>query len=108
VERGETTIVGVNRFADESAPPDIPTPDYSALARDQVTRLAAVRAQRDGDAVRRTLASLGEAAKPYASGEATDRRPLMPKVVEAVRARASVGEISDTLSAAWGTFRPGL
>jgi methylmalonyl-CoA mutase, N-terminal domain len=108
VERGETTIVGVNRFADESAPPDIPTPDYSALARDQVTRLAAVRAQRDDEAVRRTLASLGEAAKPYASGEATYRRPLMPKVVEAVRARASVGEISDTLSATWGTFRPGL
>jgi methylmalonyl-CoA mutase, N-terminal domain len=108
VERGATTVVGVNRFADESAPPDIPTPDYSALAREQVSRLAAVRAKRDEDAVRRTRAALGEVARAYASDDIRARPPLMPRVVDAVRARASVGEISDTLSAAWGTFRPNV
>ena len=106
VERGETTIVGVNRFADESDPPDIPTPDYSALERDQVGRLATVRAKRDGEAVRRWLSALAAAARPYSSDDGTGRPPLMPLVVDAVRARASVGEISDTLGAVWGTYRP--
>ena len=107
VERGETTIVGVNRFADESAPPVIPTPDYSALARDQVARLAAVRASRDAAATRAALDALAHAARAYA-GESRDaaRPPLMPLVIDAVRARASVGEISDTLADAWGTYRP--
>src|SRR5262249_40037502 len=36
VERGETVIVGVNKFADESPPPTIPSPDFSALERAQV------------------------------------------------------------------------
>jgi methylmalonyl-CoA mutase N-terminal domain/subunit len=106
VESGATTIVGVNRFADESAPPDIPTPDYSALERDQVERLAAIRSRRDDHALRRALTALGEAARAYAEDDVTDRPALMPHVVDAVRARASVGEISDTLSHAWGTFRP--
>jgi methylmalonyl-CoA mutase N-terminal domain/subunit len=108
VEGGATTIVGVNRFADESAPPDIPTPDYSALERDQAARLATVRARRDDAVVRRTLAALGEAAGSYAEDDGAERPPLMPRVVDAVRARASVGEISDTLSAAWGIFRPSV
>ena len=107
VERGETTIVGVNRFADDSAPPKIATPDYSALERDQVTRLASVRAKRDGAAVRSALTALGHAAATYVT-EGGAREPLMPRVVDAVRARASVGEISDTLSAAWGTYRPNM
>jgi len=106
VERGETTIVGVNKFADESEPPAIPTPDYSALERDQVQRLAAVRGARDGDAVRHALVALGEAAVSYSSDGEGGRTALMPLVVDAVRARASVGEISDTLSSAWGTYRP--
>jgi len=106
VERGETTIVGVNKFADESAPPEIPTPDYSALERAQVGRLAAERSKRDDRAVRRALAALGEAAQPYASDAIGDRPELMPHVLEAVRSRASVGEISDTLASAWGTYRP--
>jgi methylmalonyl-CoA mutase N-terminal domain/subunit len=107
VERGETTIVGVNKFADESEPPDIPTPDYSALAREQVASLAEVRAKRDDAGLGHALSALGESAKSYASNGGGERRPLMPHVVNAVRARASVGEISDTLSAAWGIYRPG-
>ncbi|HEX6598631.1 MAG TPA: methylmalonyl-CoA mutase family protein [Gemmatimonadaceae bacterium] len=106
VERGEATIVGVNRFADDSTPPDIPTPDYSALERDQVASLRAVRAKRDDAAVRRTLAALAENAKAYATEYAGQRPVLMPSIVEAVRARASVGEISDALASTWGTYRP--
>jgi methylmalonyl-CoA mutase N-terminal domain/subunit len=106
VERGDTTIVGVNRFADESEPPDIPTPDYSALEREQMARLAAVRTTRDEKAVTQVLAALREAASAFASDDAGARPALMPFVLDAVRARASVGEISDSLRASWGAYRP--
>jgi methylmalonyl-CoA mutase N-terminal domain/subunit len=105
VERGETVIVGVNRFADGEDPPVIPAPDFSALERSQVAQLAEVRRRRDGAAVERALAALREAAVPYAEAGAV-RPQLMPLVIDAVRARASVGEISDTFADVWGRYRP--
>ncbi len=105
VEAGETVVVGVNKFADAQEPPIIPAPDFSALERAQVDALASVRRRRDAVAVERTLGALAAAAPPYAVPGAA-RAPLMPLVVDAVRARASVGEISDTLAAAWGRYRP--
>ncbi|OYV63069.1 MAG: methylmalonyl-CoA mutase, partial [Gemmatimonadetes bacterium 21-71-4] len=91
VERGDTTVVGVNRFSDGEAPPVIPTPDYSELERGQVARLVAARRARDGASVYRALAALGAAASSYATAGAA-RPPLMPHIIDAVRARASVGE----------------
>jgi methylmalonyl-CoA mutase N-terminal domain/subunit len=108
VERGETTIVGVNRFADDAAPLRIATPDYSALERGQVERLRDVRARRDDGAVRRSLAALEEGARSFAESAGATRARLMPSIVDCVRARASVGEISDVLATRWGTYRPGL
>ena len=105
VERGDTVIVGVNRFTDGGEPPVIPSPDFSALERAQVARLAEVRRQRDGAAVERALAALRTAATPYASVGAA-RPALMPLLIDAVRARASVGEIADTLAEVWGRYRP--
>jgi len=104
VEAGDTTIVGVNRFADDEPPPAIPSPDYSALERDQVARLARTRAERDEERVSAALLALGGAAGARVGGDATVQ--LMPLIVDAVRARASVGEISDILTARWGTYRP--
>ena len=106
VESGETVIVGVNRFADAQEPPIIPAPDYSALERGQVARLAALRAARRGADVERALAALRAAAGSYGDGEASSHVGLMPLVIDAVRARATVGEIADTLAAVWGTYRP--
>ncbi len=97
VERGDAPVVGVNVFTDDSDFPPIPAPDFSALERDQVARLTAVRAQRDATAVQSALAALRTAAR--AQG------PLMSLIINAVRARASVGEISDTLQGEWGRFR---
>ena len=57
------------------------------------------RARRDGAAVQRALAGLREAAK-------TADAPLMPRILAAVRARATVGEISDVLRAVWGVYHP--
>jgi len=84
VEAGDTVIVGVNRFADGQGPPDIETPDYSALERSQVARLAQVRRQRDGAAVERALATLSEAAagSTGAGSPPEARTPLMPLIVD--------------------------
>ena len=110
VERAETAIVGVNRYADGSAAEVAPSPDYSALEREQADRVRGVRASRDGATVQRTLRALGDAASAMTSesgAQRTPHAPLMPLIIEAVRARASVGEISDVLSATWGAYQPG-
>jgi methylmalonyl-CoA mutase N-terminal domain/subunit len=96
-ESGEVTVVGVNKFTDDSPPPVLERPDYSVLASRQRERLAAVKRARDPQTVNRTLEALSTAA----SG--TD--PLIPTIIDAVRARATLGEISDTLRRAWGVYR---
>ncbi|HXE58729.1 MAG TPA: methylmalonyl-CoA mutase family protein [Gemmatimonadales bacterium] len=98
VESGEVVVVGVNRFTDEAPPPTIETPNFPALERRQKERLAEARRRRDGAAVRRALEAL--------AGAAGGTDPLMPPILEAVRARATLGEISDTLRGVWGTYRP--
>ncbi|MEO5813888.1 MAG: methylmalonyl-CoA mutase family protein [Gemmatimonadaceae bacterium] len=107
VERGETTIVGVNKFTEGDESRVIPSPDYSALEREQVSRLQAVRAGRDASATDAALRALGAASASYVDETGVRRPHLMPLIVDAVRARASVGEISDVLSGVWGAYRPG-
>jgi methylmalonyl-CoA mutase, N-terminal domain len=98
VESGERVVVGVNRFTDDSAPLVIETPDFSVLESRQRARLQAAREKRDPAAVERSLNALRHAA------DGTE--PLMPQILEAVRNRATLGEISDTLRASWGVYRP--
>lgn len=106
VEAGETVVVGVNRFGDGQEPPIIPAPDFSALERDQVARLGAVRAQRNGAAVDAALRRIAEVAPQYLPAHIGSRAPLMPCIIDAVRARASVGEIADALEQVWGRYQP--
>src|SRR5690606_30016154 len=117
VESGESVVVGVNRFDDGAEPPIIPSPDFSRLEGEQVARLAAVKATRDPARVRDALGALSTGALAYADpGEGTDRTAespgsaalphLMPLIIDAVRARATVGEISDTLQSRWSVYRP--
>jgi methylmalonyl-CoA mutase N-terminal domain/subunit len=106
VEAGDTVVVGVNRFADDASPPTIPTPDFSSLEREQVVRVRSVRASRDARAVEHAMAALQATAPAYERADAVGRAPLMPLLVDAVRARATVGEISDTLRSVWGEYRP--
>ena len=103
VEAGETVIVGVNRFADEEEPPAITAPDYSALEKAQVKSVKAVRKKRNASDVKRSLAALRDA-----SAALRGKTHLMPLIIDAVRARATVGEISETLAANWGYYRPSL
>ena len=99
VEAGERVVVGVNRFDDGSGVPTVAQPDYRALAEGQRRRVVDARARRDSGAVDGALAGLRDAA------QTVDDR-LMPRVLDAVRARATVGEISDALRTVWGVYRP--
>ncbi len=98
VDRGDDTIVGVNKYrlADE-APVEILEVDNRAVRDQQLARLAEVRATRDADAVDATLAAL----RTGAAG--TDN--LLALCVEAARARATLGEISDALEDVFGRHR---
>jgi methylmalonyl-CoA mutase N-terminal domain/subunit len=103
VEAGETVIVGVNRFADDDETVSIPAPNYSALEKAQVKSLKALRKKRDSSATERALNALREASASLPS-----KTHIMPLIVDAVRARATVGEISSTLAENWGYYRPSL
>ncbi|MFN8186385.1 MAG: methylmalonyl-CoA mutase family protein [Gaiellales bacterium] len=99
IESGERVVVGVNRFADERAHEQeielLTIPE--GVEAHQLERLARIRAGRDGDRVERALAAVTGAAR---SGENT-----MPAILEAVRAEASVGEISGALGSVFGYHR---
>ena len=99
IESGESVIVGVNEYADDQELPSIPAPDYTTLAATQRRRIADMRGKRDAQAVRRVLEDLEAAARDPVA-------PLMETILGAVRARATVGEISDVLRAVWGVHRP--
>jgi methylmalonyl-CoA mutase N-terminal domain/subunit len=100
VERGERVVVGVNRFQDEEPPPAIAAPDYTALAERQCATVQATRAGRDAAECAAALAELREAA-------VSSSARLMEPIVRAVKARATVGEISNTLRDVWGRFQRG-
>jgi len=107
VESGETTIVGVNRFADAHDSPDVPRPDYGRLEADQTARLADRRSARDSAALAAALSNVNSSARTYRDdADVTARVSLMPAIVDAVRARATVGEIADALREQWGVFVP--
>jgi methylmalonyl-CoA mutase N-terminal domain/subunit len=97
--------VGVNRFADSDETPDIPRPDYGQLEAEQIARLSQRRQARDENVLSAALSAVRAAATTYRDDhEGTIRPSLMPAIVDAVRARASIGEIADALRAEWGTY----
>ncbi|WP_284757135.1 methylmalonyl-CoA mutase [Agrobacterium sp. fls2-241-TYG-188a] len=96
VDRGEEIIVGVNKFRLENEDPiDILDIDNSAVRAGQIRRLETVRRQRDPAKVEERLAELAQVAQ---SGTGN----LLATAVEAARARATVGEISDALRKVFG------
>ncbi len=108
VEAGETVVVGVNKFGDGQDPPIIPAPNFSELERGQVEQLRSVKSARDAAAVELALAEIRNAAVEYLPSHSGARSPLMPMIIDAVRARASVGEIADALERQWGRYVPAL
>jgi methylmalonyl-CoA mutase len=99
IDSGRDVIVGVNKYKlDREAPLEVREIDNTAVRTSQVARLAEVRAKRDAKAVAAALAALTQAAKD-------GKGNLLQLAVDASRARATVGEISDALEAVWGRFR---
>jgi len=96
LESGERRVVGVNCYEDEGTEVSIRQPDYVELGRVQRARLEQARARRDDPSVRRLLERIDGAAE-------TDEN-LVPPIVEAVKARATLGEISGVLRKRWGRF----
>jgi methylmalonyl-CoA mutase N-terminal domain/subunit len=98
IERGDQVVVGVNKFADDSAvsPPAIQRIDPAA-ERAQVEGVRRVRAERDPGSWSAALARLEDCARSSTN--------VLPAILEAVEAYATVGEISDRLRVAWGEHR---
>ncbi|XVU24792.1 acyl-CoA mutase large subunit family protein [Actinoplanes sp. CA-054009] len=98
IDSGERVVVGVNRFAAETEERYEPLRVDPAIEAAQVARLAALRADRDSAAVETALADLAKAA-----GGNDNVLPLMK---EALRLRATVGEVCHTLRGVWGVYHP--
>jgi methylmalonyl-CoA mutase N-terminal domain/subunit len=98
IEEGERVIVGVNEYqVDEEPETDIEDVDEEDEER-QKERLRAVKDERDDEDVEAALAALRDAA----AGDAN----LVPPIVDAVKAYATVGEISNALRDEFGEYRP--
>ncbi|QGN53724.1 methylmalonyl-CoA mutase [Novosphingobium sp. Gsoil 351] len=97
VDRGEDVIVGVNKYRlSEEAHLDTLEVDNHAVREAQIARLKAMRETRDEAKCRAALSALTEGAKGGGN--------LLALAVEAARARASLGEISDAMEAAFGRY----
>jgi methylmalonyl-CoA mutase N-terminal domain/subunit len=99
VEAGARPIVGINRFASEEAAPASPFRPDAAVERERAAFLAAWRDQRDRRACDAALDRLRRAAR------GGDR--LVPPILEALTARATLGEVCDVMRGVFGTHRPG-
>ena len=98
VDSGQDVIVGVNKYKlEDEAPVDILDIDNDAVRESQAERLRQIRANRDETAVTSALQALKAAAKD-------DNQNLLAATIDAMRARASVGEVSDALEEVFGRF----
>jgi methylmalonyl-CoA mutase N-terminal domain/subunit len=97
VETGDAIVVGMNSFkSDEEQPITILRID-ERLEREQIARTAAVRFRRDPKAAESALNAIEEAARGSEN--------LLPRILTAVEALVTVGEISNTLRKVWGEYR---
>jgi len=99
IDSGKETIVGLNKYRlEKEAPMDILEVDNTAVRISQVKRLAELRATRDEAKTRATLDALTSAAQ---SGQGN----LLELAVDAAKARATLGEISDALEKVYGRYQ---
>jgi len=98
IESGERVVVGVNRFVDaEEQPVELQRISEAEVSR-QVERVRTLRTERDQRSVDAALAEVGETARGTGN--------LLPPMKEALRARATLGEVSDALRGVFGEYRP--
>jgi len=98
IDSGQRVVVGVNRYALDTEEPYEPLRVDPAIEVAQRDRLAKLRAERDATAVDKALDGLVVAA--------TGASNVLYPMKDALRARATVGEVCDALRTVWGTYRP--
>jgi methylmalonyl-CoA mutase len=101
IDRGEEVIVGVNKYRlSKESEIDTRTIDNTEVRRQQIARLEKVKAERDPQRVKAALDALTEGAKGHGN--------LLALSIDASRARATVGEISDALESVFGRYRANI
>lgn len=111
LDKKEKIMVGVNDFISEEKPLEILQIDET-VARRQAARLRKLRTERSQSEVDRTLAALKRAAESYhkpttsssSSSECLSHQNLMPRIYDAVKTYATLGEICDAMRAVFGTY----
>ena len=96
IERHEKTVVGVNEFVTAAGEPPSLLRIDEAVRSKQIENLGGVKASRDPEKVKAALSMLQDAARGGSN--------LIPPMLEAVEAYATIGEISDSLRAVWGVY----
>ncbi|HEX4817007.1 MAG TPA: methylmalonyl-CoA mutase [Nonomuraea sp.] len=100
IDSGRQPVIGVNTYrAEGDEAVEVLKVDNSAVRAQQLDKLARLRAERDGDAARRALDALAKAAANPAPGLENN---LLKLSVDAARAKATVGEISEALERVFG------
>ena len=98
IEANERLVVGVNVFEEEEEPPSIAKPDFSSLETAQKLRLEDFKTRRDSGNTSQALEGIRSAARSTEN--------LIPPIIEAVQASATLGEISQVLREEWGAHDP--
>jgi methylmalonyl-CoA mutase N-terminal domain/subunit len=98
IEENERLVVGVNVFEEDEESMSIQSPDFSKFEADQTSRLKDFKARRNSGDTSQALEGIRSAAR------STDN--LMPPMIKAVKADATLGEISEVLKEEWGTHDP--
>ncbi len=103
IDSGRQPVIGVNKYlVDDEDPIEVLKVDNAGVRAQQIAKLERLRAERDADAVKAALDKLTWAA---ANPDPTDpERNLLKLAIDAARAKASVGEISDALEAEFGRY----
>ncbi|MEE9616811.1 MAG: methylmalonyl-CoA mutase family protein [Anaerolineae bacterium] len=107
METSDRIVVGVNEYQVEEEVRMERLVVDPAIEERQRARLAALRAQRDGERASAVLAHIEAAARtPYGSTTLTTGEPLMPLFIAAVETDCTLGEICGVLRRVWGEYRP--
>ena len=99
IESGDKVIVGVNKFTIEEPPFENLFTVDDTIRQVQIDKINKVKASRDNERVKQTLIALEEAAK--------DGSNVMPKILDAVEAYATLGEVCDVMRGVFGEYAGG-
>jgi methylmalonyl-CoA mutase, N-terminal domain len=103
VESGERPVIGVNKYAQEKEVPIKLFKGDPAAEQQQIERLNKVRRERDSSRVEKSLVGIRKVAEAKASGRDGN---IVPAMVEAVKAHATIGEIFGILREIFGEYKP--